>query len=105
MSLILAMAVLGSSPNAEATVKTYKSQCATCHGIDGKGQTTTGRKEGVKDWTDPKVLGPLADAKIIEIVREGVKREDGKKKMPAFNKLTEEQVAAVIAYIRSFAKK
>ena len=26
-----------------ATLKLYKSQCSTCHGLDGEGQTTAGR--------------------------------------------------------------
>lgn len=88
-----------------ATLKLFKANCATCHGLDGKGATTAGKKAGVKDWSDGKTLNAMSDADIEKQLREGAKGKDGKQIMPAFKKLTAEQVAALVKYVRTFQKK
>ena len=104
--LLCAGAPLASAdPPAPETLKLFKSQCATCHGLDGKGQTTVGKKNGVKDWTDGKTLKTFTDAKIRELLATGNKGKDGKQKMPAFKKFTPAQVDAILQYVRSFDKK
>lgn len=84
----------------EATIKLYKAQCSTCHGLDGRGQTTAGKPLGVKDWSDGKVLKATPDAKIKELLRNGAKGKDGKQTMVPLKKATDEQIAALIAYVR-----
>ena len=84
------------------TLKVFKSKCAICHGADGKGQTTAGQKAAVKDWTDGKTLNGLTDAQIKERIKTGVKGDDGKQRMPANDKLTDDQVNALAAYVRTF---
>ncbi len=103
--LVPSAAVAEGAGADEDTLKLYKSQCATCHGADGKGQTTPGKRAGAKDWTDGKTLEALNDAAIEKIVREGVKGDDGKQKMPAFKKLSDPQVDALVKVLRSFQKK
>ena len=104
-TLILCIATLCTAAIAHADddpmIKLYKSQCSTCHGKDGKGQTTAGKAAGVKDWTDGKTLKALTDAQFIEQVRKGKKGDDGKEKMPPFKKLTDEQVKSLIVYVRT----
>jgi len=90
----------GATPASPATVKLYKSQCSTCHGLDGKGKTTAGKKVGIKDWTDGKTLKALSDADIAKLLRLGNKGDDGKQRMPPFKKLTDDQIKALIAYVR-----
>lgn len=102
---IVACAALGSSRAAqatdEATIKLFKAQCSTCHGLDGRGQTTAGKPLGVKDWTDGRTLKATSDAKIKELLRNGAKGKDGKQTMTPVKKgVTDEQVAALIAYVR-----
>lgn len=87
-----------------ATLKLFKAQCATCHGIDGKGQTTAGKKVGTKDWSDPKVLKSLNDADVEKAIRTG-KKDGGKELMPSFDKLGDEKIKALVAYIRRFQAK
>jgi mono/diheme cytochrome c family protein len=108
-TFIVCLVMLGAATVARAdddpVLKLFKSQCSTCHGKDGKGQTTAGKAAGVKDWTDGKTLKTLTDAQFVEQVRSGKKGDDGKEKMPPFKKLTDEQVKSLIAYVRTnFAK-
>jgi mono/diheme cytochrome c family protein len=108
MRNVLALALLASaSPvraDEAATVKLFKAQCATCHGLDGKGQTTAGKKIGTKDWSDPKVLKPLSDADVVKAIKTG-KSEGGKELMPSFAKLGDDKIQQLVAYIRRFQPK
>jgi mono/diheme cytochrome c family protein len=98
------LAIAGSASADEATLKLYKAQCATCHGLDGRGQTTAGKKVGTKDWSDPKILKALSDADVEKAIRTG-KTEGGKELMPSFAKLGDEKIKALVAYIRTLQPK
>ena len=106
---VLVLATFASCASARAadapTVKLYKAQCATCHGVDGKGQTTAGKKVGTKDWTDPKVLKALSDVDVDKAIRIGKNGDDGKELMPSAAKLGDDKIKALIAYIRTFQPK
>lgn|SRR5678815_2218405 len=107
-AIILCVATLCAAAVAHAddqTAKLFKVQCSTCHGKDGKGQTTAGKAVGVKDWTDGKTLKGLTDAQFIEQLRKGKKGDDGKEKMPPFKKLTDEQLSSLIVYVRTNFEK
>ncbi len=82
----------------------WEKHCQKCHGADGKGETKMGRQSGAKDYTDPKVQAELTDEKAIKIIKEGIV-EKGKKKMdPYGDKLTDDEIKALVAYIRAFKK-
>lgn len=81
----------------------YDSLCAKCHGADGKGATAMGKKTGAKDWSDAKVQAELKDEKLTKAIKEGVKEGD-KTKMKAYSDLTDDEVKALVAYIRAFKK-
>lgn len=73
----------------------YKSKCQVCHGADGKGDTPAGKKLGTKDFHSPEVA-KMSDAELFEITKKG------KDKMPSYDKkLTDDQIKALIKYIRS----
>jgi len=73
----------------------YKSKCQVCHGPDGKGDTPAGKKVGVKDFHSPEVAR-MPDTELFEITRKG------KDKMPSYDKkLTDDQIKALVKYIRS----
>lgn len=104
--VVAALAVLGTASRAapdEATAKLFKARCSTCHGLDGKGDTTPGKAAGVKDWTDGKTIAAMTDAQIEERIRTGTKAPDGKERMPPFPKLSDDQVKALRAHVRSLA--
>jgi mono/diheme cytochrome c family protein len=90
---------------AEDAAKTFRAKCANCHGEDGKGQTTMGKKLSIKDWTDAKAMKGLTDEKITSTIKDGVKGDDGKDKMKPFaGKLTDDQIGALVAYVKTFMK-
>jgi mono/diheme cytochrome c family protein len=80
---------------------TYEAKCAKCHGLKGKGDGPKARtlKKKPRDYTDKEKMAKLTDEKLI------AETLDGKKPMPSYRgKLTEAEIADLIAYIRTFAK-
>jgi DNA-binding beta-propeller fold protein YncE/mono/diheme cytochrome c family protein len=72
----------------------YKSKCQACHGADGAG-SAAGKKMGAKDFKSAEVA-KASDTDMIDITKKG----NGK--MPGFeSKLTNDQISALIKYIRS----
>jgi mono/diheme cytochrome c family protein len=100
LALLAAGAVSVRAADAKAM---YDKDCAKCHGEDGKGKTKMGEKLGVKDYTDAKVQADLKDDQLTKAIKEGVKDGD-KTKMKAFSDLSDDEVKALVAYIRSFKK-
>jgi mono/diheme cytochrome c family protein len=86
---------------AEDSKALYDTQCAKCHGQDGKGQTKMGKKLGVKDYTDPKVQDALKDDAAVKAIKEGLKQDDKTLMKPAEG-LTDNQIKGLVAYIRTF---
>ncbi len=83
---------------------TWNKDCAKCHGKEGKGDTKMGQKLQVKDYTDPKVQASFTDDQAIKAIKDGVKAE-GKEKMKPFGEtLSDDEIKALVAHIRSFKK-
>jgi mono/diheme cytochrome c family protein len=82
----------------------WKKECVSCHAKDGSGSTVMGKKSGAKDYRDPKVQADLTDAKAVDRIKNGF-TENGKEKMKPFkDKVTDDEIKALIAYIRTFKK-
>lgn len=88
---------------AEDAKAVYEKSCAMCHGKDGTGDTAMGKKLQIKNYTDAKVQEAIKDEDMIKAIKEGVKEGD-KTKMKAFDKLTDDEAKALVAYIRAFKK-
>jgi cytochrome c553 len=100
----LALLVAGAvSLRAADAKETWEKDCAKCHGADGKGKTKMGEKLGVKDYTDAKVQEEMKDADMTKAIKEGVKDGD-KTKMKAFDGLSEDEVKALVKFVRDFKK-
>jgi mono/diheme cytochrome c family protein len=86
-------------------VKTnWDNNCAQCHGKDGRADTKMGKTLSAKDLTDPKVQAAFTDAKATQSIKEGVK-QNGKTTMKAFGgKLTDDEIKALVAYVRTLKK-
>lgn len=82
----------------------YEKDCAKCHGSDGKGETKMGKKYGAKDYTDPKVQAAVTDEAAIKAVKEGLKDKEGKQVMKPAEGTSDEEIKAVVAYMRTFKK-
>jgi mono/diheme cytochrome c family protein len=90
------------SAKAGDVTELWNKDCAACHGKDGKAQTMMGRKLGMKDLTDAKVQAALTDDQAIKDIKEGV-TENGQTKMKPFaEKLSDDEVKALVAHIRTF---
>jgi mono/diheme cytochrome c family protein len=100
-SLVIASSLSGLGADAKAN---WDANCAQCHGKDGKAETKMGKQLGAKDLTDPKVQAAFSDAKATQSIKEGVK-ENGKTTMKAFaGKLTDDEIKALVAYVRTLKK-
>ena len=82
----------------------WDSLCAKCHGAEGKGDTKIGQKLGVKDLTDAKVQADLKDEAATKAVKEGVKDADGNTLMKPFDALSDDEVKALVQYVRGLKK-
>ena len=98
-ALLVAFPLLSAPAQAQTGGEAlYKSKCAACHGADGKGQTTMGKANNLKDLGSADVQ-KLSDDDIAGII------SGGKGKMPAYGKsLKPEQVKDLVAYIRTLKK-
>jgi cytochrome c6 len=86
------------SCRADDAAAVYKTKCAACHGPDGKGETSIGKAGKIRDLGSPEVQ-KQRDEDLKEIIA------NGKNKMPAYGKsLKPEQISALAAFVRSFAK-
>jgi mono/diheme cytochrome c family protein len=93
LAFVLGITMACSGQTDAASV--YKTKCQVCHGADGKGDTTMGKKLGARDFHSPEVT-KLSDAELFKVTKEG------KEKMPAYDKkLTDDQIQALVKYIRA----
>jgi cytochrome c6 len=94
-----AMGVLATPVKAQGGGEAlYKTKCAGCHGADGKGQTSMGKANNIRDLSSADVQGQSDDA-IGGIIG------GGKGKMPGYSKsLKPEQIKDLVAFIRTLKK-
>ena len=106
--MIILAAVLGiaaaSTLKAAEAKENWETLCAKCHGPEGKGDTKMGQKLGAKDFTDAKVQADLKDDAATKAIKEGLKNDDGKTLMKPFDQLSDDEVKALVAYVRSLKK-
>ncbi len=105
MPVVIAAAVTCAivTVKGEEAKVTWEKTCAACHGKDGKGDTKVGKKLGIDDLTDSKVQAKQ-DEELVKAIKEGAKK-DGKTRMQAFGeKLSDDEIKALIAYIRALKK-
>ena len=95
-------AVLAAPPLVVADERSENFQmfCSVCHGDNGKGQTEEGRKKKARDLTNAKWQDTIDDARIVRSITKG------HEKMPPFEKkLSADEIKALVAEVRSLAKK
>jgi len=91
--------IVGASRAYGDGASDYKAKCASCHAADGSGDTPAGKMMKVVDLRSAEVQ-KMTDAQQIDATT------NGKGKMPAYkDKLSADQIKAVVAYIRTLAKK
>ena len=94
--LLALMLASGSAAYAADASALWAQHCASCHGKDGSGATTMGKKLGVKDYTKEQSFSDAEAQKIIL---------DGKDKMKGFKgKISEDDAKELVKYVRSLKK-
>ncbi len=79
----------------------YEKHCVICHGEDGKGKTDLGEGLGARNFTDKSFQDSITYKKIIEQIANGTPE----KMFPFKNKLTPEEMKALVPVIRAFGRK
>jgi len=106
--IVLLAAVFGLAAaltaRADDAAANWTSMCAKCHGADGKGQTKVGQRLGCKDFTDAAVQADMKDDAAFNALRNGLKSDDGKTLMKPFDALSDDQIKALVAYVRTLKK-
>ena len=86
-------------------VRTWKAKCASCHGVEGKGDTEQGAKMKLPDMTKPEWQKDNPDEKMRQAIVNGVKKE-GKEGMDSYKDvLSPEQIDGLVAYVRALGGK
>ncbi len=105
--LLAAVSIIALTAWARAAdaPENWDKNCAACHAKDGKGATKAGRMAGVKDFADAAYQKTFTDDQAIASVKDGKKDDKGKEKMKPFaEKLTDDEIKALVAYVRTLAK-
>ena len=103
--LAIALALPVSIAAAESA-ELWLKHCKKCHGADGSGDTRMGKKLKAQNYTDPAVQAAMTDEAMTQAILEGRNNEAGKRLMAPFaEKLTPEEVTAIVAYVRAMKKE
>ena len=105
--LVTTLAVFAAaalSVKAADVKENYEAHCKKCRGEDGKGQPKMGLKSGCKDYTDAKVQADLKDDKAFKSIKEGMKDGDKELMKPFADKLSDDEIKALVAHMRTFKK-
>jgi mono/diheme cytochrome c family protein len=104
MLSIAAMALATLSARAGDAKSIYADSCAKCHGADGKGDTKMGQRLGAKDYSTAAVQDALKDDVAFKSIKEGLKDADGKTQMKPADGIADDDIKALVAYMRTFKK-
>src|SRR5438094_7413243 len=86
-----------ASPANNSAAGTYKTDCVSCHGPDGRG-SAVGKSLHAADFHSAQVQ-QQSDAQLAGVIAEG------RGNMPAFGtRLSKDQIDALVKYIRTLAK-
>jgi mono/diheme cytochrome c family protein len=91
---------------AEDAAAVYKKNCASCHGDSGKGDGAAGKFLKPPPGDFSVVLKDAADADITKVIKEGGKAVGKSAAMPGYGgKLSDDQISALVAHVKSLAGK
>jgi cytochrome c553 len=102
MLVLALLTTLGPAMTAFAAdaKSNWDDNCAKCHGAEGKGDTRMGRKLDIQDFTDAKVQAKFTDDEAFKAIKEGLKDSDGKVRMKAIEGLSDDEIKALVQYVR-----
>ena len=99
LSVITARNGEPSTAGGRSASALYSTNCASCHGRDGRAKTSRGRRNHSRDIRDPEWQERVSDERIFNSI------VNGKGKMPGYGKkLSEKEIDALVAYVRGLRK-
>ena len=104
--LVTAAFQLASTPTlcGADVAENWTKHCGSCHGADGTAKTKAGRMAGAKDLTDAAYQKQFTDEQMLQRLKDGV-TDKGKEKMKPFKSvLSDDELKALVAKVRTFAK-
>jgi mono/diheme cytochrome c family protein len=100
VTCVLSWIGLSSAKSADPQTN-WSNNCVQCHGQDGSANTPMGKALSAKNLKSADVQASFTDAEAVEVIKNGVKR-DGAIAMLAFGgKLTDDEIKALVAYVRT----
>jgi mono/diheme cytochrome c family protein len=82
----------------------WSNNCMQCHGPAGDANTSMGKALNAKDLTSARIQLSFTDAEAAAAIKDGVTK-DGVTKMIAFGgKLSDDEIKALVAYVRTLRK-
>ena len=98
MSLVATLTVTVASFSLAADgAGVFKQHCASCHGETGKADTAAGKSLKVPALAGDANVAGMPDADVAAKIKEN------KKHAAALKKLSDDDIAAVAAYVKSLA--
>ena len=105
LSSIVLGASLAASPLLLAdAAASWTADCAACHGSDGAGHTKVGRMVKVTDLTDAATQKSFSDDVAFNDIKGGLTKDGVVKMKPFGDKLSDAEIKALVAYVRTLAK-
>jgi len=99
-ALVVLMAMAAASPAMADPAEAWRKYCLSCHGAQGSGETKAGRNHKLPDMRTSSWQSSLSDEEVLRLIRDG--KKDTKMK-PFGRKLSEADLKALVARIRSYA--
>ena len=89
-----------SMPTPPPASRLYRRHCVSCHGNDGKAQTSKGKFSHARDLTDAQWQTDVSDERLFNSIMNG---RNVRGNMPAFaDKLNEKEINLLVTFVRSF---
>ena len=102
--LLAALSSLAVTAYAFDPAAAWTDQCAKCHGKTGAGDTKTGKKLSIKDYSLTAEQAKFTDEEAFKAIKLGRTDASGKVRMKAIEGLTDADIKAMVAYFRGLKK-
>jgi mono/diheme cytochrome c family protein len=106
--MLTSWSVPARAADPAAAASNYTDSCADCHGPGGKGDGPKAAELKTKpaNYTDCAAMAKFDDDYLVKIIKQGGEALGKGKGMPDFTKAYEDdEIRALVAYVRTFCKK
>jgi len=91
-----------TTSNARSASHLYSKYCVSCHGRDGKSQTSKGKNSHARDLSDAKWQDDVSDERIFNSIMNG---RNVRGNMPRFsNKMNQQEADSLVGLVRGLRK-